>query len=460
MRSAASSAPRLLTRGLLALGVALLLELARSADAAPQLLAIRGATVTNVTDTSFSVNWDTDQPLPGSGSVRYGTSPTSLTFGTTELTPVSGARGDVHSVSVRSLTPGTSYYFSVVEASVTDNNNGSFYLVTTGPTLPNLSSGRFASGKILQEDGRTAAAGVLVTIRLLDTAGLNGTAGSSSAPLSTIADAQGNWTIALSPRTADNANVFNFAATGSAFLSTTVDGGGLGAIWPAQSIAVALDNTGKMTVPPMVLGTGLVPTDTPTTVGSTVTATATATGTTPATPIASTTPAEPAGGTPRAPTPTLTAVPTRSPVVIPTVAPVPTQVQPPPVETTPLPTRLPPTPTRAIVPPPVLVVSTIATIAEPAAPPASTPTLTIVAGAGPFRPTVRPTPPRPTPSLTPTAMTATPSVPTSGTGGPTAGATPASPLQSVLLVLAAGLGLIGLGLAISVIGFVDQRRDG
>ena len=451
------------SRQLILLAIAVFVWLGRpaSALAAPHALSIRNVTVTNVADSSFTVSWVTDQPLPGSGSILYGTTPSDVSIAMVEVTPVGGARGDVHVVNLRNLTASTTFYLSVVNAGVPDTNNGNYYRVATGPSLQTTSTNRQVSGVVMQSDGRTPAAGVVVIARILDNAGLNGTSGPvTSAPLSAVTNSNGSWSLTLSPRSADNTSNFNFATTGPDFLLVSVEGGSLGVVSPSQSFPIALDSTGKMGGLSLTLGPGAIPTDTPLPATATSTPTPTPsvlpTATTAATstvlqaPIATQPRAEP-GAQPATPTAEIHAVPT--------VAPVSTAVQPPLELTTgPIPVVTTPSssgafPTAATLPVRPTVVVPAPSQPSPAPPQVMTPTTSGQLAQRPRRPAT-------TAELNPTVTG--PSTPTPGApsaNGMTS-ANPDDPLQHIRLVLIGALGLIGGGLVLSVLGFVDQRRDG
>lgn len=423
--------------------------MAWSTSAAPLELTIRSVTITNVTDSSFTVSWVTDQPQNGGGAINYGTSPSSLGSRATE--PISSGRGsDVHSITVRALNQSTTYYFSISDADATEPDSGHVFAVTTGASLPALTTNRRATGKVQKSDGQ-AAGGVLVTVRVLDNANLNGPSPTTSAPLSTLTDSSGAWSIILTPRTSDNSNFFNYTTDRSDALLVTVEGGALGVVYPAQTVPIQFDGTAQLEVPTSVLHFGTIPAVTPVAIEPTATTTPTNTPTAPATPSASATPTRSTGVAPRPNEISPTATPTRR-VVIPTVAPVPTQVVPPP-EITPLPS---PTPTSAPSNPPAPPVPTAATLGTPvlAAPPSEP---SRVAASVP--PSPRATSRRETPSPTATTSSATP-VDGVATSGSARGENAPNPLQSLTVVLVSGLGLIGLGLVLSVAGILDQRRDG
>ena len=440
----------------MALSVAVSPFVTRPAAAAPQTLAIRSLTITNVTDTSFTVNWVTDSPTQG-GYLTYGSSPTDLTIRVGEPTPPTGVTGDVHSITVQSLRPSTTYYVSIPIQGATGTNSGNPYQVTTGPTLSNLPPPRTVTGKILQAGG-TAAAGVLVTARVFDNTGLNGASGpTTSAPLSTLTIADGTWKMTLRPRWPDSSNVFQYNPASGDFLQVTVDGGALGAAVPPP-IPISIDSDGTMTTSSWTLVPGLaLPTDTPTPVTSTATPTLSPTGTAQPSPAASSTPIQSPGASPRAEEVSPTITPTRPSVVIPTVAPVATDVEPPPPITRSAPSTSTLTPARGGAPP---VVPTPAIVPTPILRGLATPTPIPPAAAARPRQPDRLTPSRGTSLAAPTRVVSTPTIAGGRAASASGDVSSPSPLQSVTLVLASGLGLVGLGLAMSVVGFVDQRRDG
>jgi hypothetical protein len=425
--------------------------------AMPASLVIRRVTVTNVSDTSFTVNWTTDVPLAGRGSVVFGTSTANVTVGVVEQGMVAGARGDVHSVTIRDLSPSTTYYVAVVDAGVTENNGGQYYQVTTGPSLTNPVLNRYATGQVLQADGRTPAAGVLVTLTVLDNAGLNGTSGpTTSAPLSALTDAQGTWQIPLNPRTTDNRNLFNYAVNGPDFVLVTVEGGGLGAVYPAQSFPLSADSTGKVAVPALTLAATTIPTDTPVIATATFTATPIPTVTATATPTLTAVSTPTSTPTAVAPSPTVT--PLSRQTEIPLATPLVPAVTPPGPTVLPVPSR-PPAPANqgnpaitTVMPPPALLGTVSPTPVRPAA---EVPAPSAVAPAAGRTP-------RAVPPITPSAAYA---LPTPTGASPTAfvlASTPgaAEPFRMVRGAVAGGVGLVGLGLVLATLGIVFQRRDG
>lgn len=347
---------------------------ASSVEAEQSAMIIRSTSVTNVTDTRFTVNWVTDKPLPGSGSVQYGTSASSLTQSAVEVSPVSGAVGDVHTVTVRNLAPSTVYYYSIVDAGMTANNGGAAYQVTTGKTISSGTTNRTVTGHINQASSTNSnppAVGVLVTMQILDNTGLNGGGSSQSAPMSTLTDSQGNWSLSLNARTSDLSSAFNYNPTSGDYVLVSVEGGSLGASL-VQSFPINLATSNQMTVPTITLAIGVVPTDTPVPLGGSATPTLT-----------------PSAVSTASPTPTNTAIP-------PTLTPLPTETPTPTLTPTLVPTELPtfppiPSPTEHA--PVSALATTVGASLQPIASASPTQLPIVVSKLTPTRVPISPTPP-------------------------------------------------------------------
>jgi hypothetical protein len=426
---------------------------------------IRNVGATNVSDTSFTVHWITSAPLPGSGSVLYGTSrdASAVSAQTREQPTVSGATGDVHQAVITNLVPSTTYYFAINVAGTIDNNGGQYYPVQLGPTLTGTTPSRTAAGQVLQSNHQPAI-GALVTLTILDTAGLNGSQATTSGVVAGLTDPLGNWRIALNPRTQDASALFKY--TTSDLLEVSVDGGALGQ-FANTSHPLSFDASGNMTVSSVTLGQ-LTPTETAT--GS-VTATLTPSSTsTPLSTVA--TSATPTPSLSPTPSPTFTPIPPSepnpgpAPPVVPTVAPNAGVAPPAAAQPVAVP-QLPPanssaTPASA----PELVASPVSTVA--AAPPATAvaaspiPTSAIVSTAlaslanwnEDHTPTAATTP-------RPTIATSSIGTPT-GVGTPlaTASPEPPGPLGGLLALIGGSIGLLGLGVTLLVVGLVHQSRGG
>lgn len=118
--------------------------------------------ITNITDASFTVTYQTDVAV--TGSISYGN---NKQLGKSELEDtdkekVSFSPKKIHSISVKDLTPSTKYYLSIISGSETFLDNGALFEVTTGPNLSSPSATQhIIKGKIVLPDG-SVPSGALV----------------------------------------------------------------------------------------------------------------------------------------------------------------------------------------------------------------------------------------------------------------------------------------------------------
>lgn len=150
--------------------------------------------ITNVTDNSFTVSFVTDEAT--TGFLKYGTKNNQMsTQVSDDRDQLAGNVGtyNTHHITVRSLQPQTTYYFTLGTASkAVFDNNGAPFSVKTGAKLSNLSLAQTIYGTVLTE-ASTPAEGSMVYVKIDDTS-----------ELSTLVRSSGTWAIPLSQaRTAD-----------------------------------------------------------------------------------------------------------------------------------------------------------------------------------------------------------------------------------------------------------------
>jgi len=110
--------------------------------------------VTNITDASFTITYQTE--LPATGSVSYGY---DKKLGKSELEDVDKEKGSfspkkIHSISVKKLTPATKYYLTIISGSNTFLNNGTPFEIVTGSDISSPSAKQQTiKGKIVLPDG-------------------------------------------------------------------------------------------------------------------------------------------------------------------------------------------------------------------------------------------------------------------------------------------------------------------
>ena len=112
--------------------------------------------ITNITDSSFTVSYSTDAQVIG--SLNYGTGPG---LGQTALDDRDQQTGSlaihkVHSMTVRSLSPTTKYYFSITSGQDKFlNNNVPFEVVTGGTVASPPSDEKPIIGRVVLPDGNS-----------------------------------------------------------------------------------------------------------------------------------------------------------------------------------------------------------------------------------------------------------------------------------------------------------------
>lgn len=110
--------------------------------------------ITNVSDTSFTVSYTTEDNV--FGSVNYGPNPAfgQTAFDDRDSISKSVTPHKLHSISVNNLEPQTTYYFSITSAENKYLNNGEPFSVKTAPSIESSPSAqRPMSGKVLLPNG-------------------------------------------------------------------------------------------------------------------------------------------------------------------------------------------------------------------------------------------------------------------------------------------------------------------
>ena len=96
--------------------------------------------VTNISNRSFTITYQTD--IPATGSVSYGR---NKKLGESELEDVDKEKGSfspkkIHSISVKKLTPATKYYLAIISGTSTFLNNGVPFEAATGSDISSASA--------------------------------------------------------------------------------------------------------------------------------------------------------------------------------------------------------------------------------------------------------------------------------------------------------------------------------
>lgn len=167
--------------------------------------APNNVTISNISDTSYTVSWLTQEPT--SGSIRLdGTLPNSFFFderfsGTNTSPEVASTPYTTHVVTVRGLKPETAYKFSIVSNGASYIHNGKPYEVRTAPTITGVGTGIEPAYGQLSASSGSPLEGAIVYVTL-----------EGGQTLSTLTKSSGTWVIPLNlSRSSDLTQYTTFA---------------------------------------------------------------------------------------------------------------------------------------------------------------------------------------------------------------------------------------------------------
>lgn len=114
----------------------------------------RNVKITNISDESFTITYQTD--MSTTGSVNFGK---DKKLGNTELEDLDKEKGNlspknIHSITIKKLLPTTKYYLAITSGQNTFLNNGNPFEVSTGPNIVSASAlQNTIKGKVILPDG-------------------------------------------------------------------------------------------------------------------------------------------------------------------------------------------------------------------------------------------------------------------------------------------------------------------
>lgn len=163
-----------------------------SVQARPEI-APQQVKTTNISESGFTVSWITEEAI--SGFISYGKDSNLSFTGADDRDQLSNNQGQflTHHVTLRNLSPGTSYYFQINSGGKSFDNNGQAYQAVTAPKISSSPPANdMAYGTIINQSG-SPAEGVIVYLSLPNVS-----------PVSTLSKSSGSWVIPLNlARTVD-----------------------------------------------------------------------------------------------------------------------------------------------------------------------------------------------------------------------------------------------------------------
>lgn len=172
--------------------------------------------ITNVADNKFTVSWVTSEPA--SGKVFYGKVGESLSNEIVDDRDALSSEAEAyitHHVTIKDLQPETQYAFRLISGTDKEeyDNDGSPYVVTTGPELVNTPPADTVYG-IITQPSTLPAEGAIVYVEV-----------PGGVPLSTLVKSSGNWTIPMSTaRSSDLSAYVSYDDEATSFTITAESG--------------------------------------------------------------------------------------------------------------------------------------------------------------------------------------------------------------------------------------------
>ena len=198
--------------------------------AAPHRLVLNKVYITDVTGSSFVVSWTTDEATNGYVEWRelpadpWNTANDTVSDDTT-----------THYVTVSGLDASTTYEFQVTSDTITDDNGGSYYSVTTGASIAS-SPGKLIWGYVYEFNGTTPVPNAVVYLQIQDVGGA-GTSGNSQW-VSARTGSNGVWQYSLNDVRTPSANAYYIADDGTDNLRLIVQGGALGCVGETGNLRI------------------------------------------------------------------------------------------------------------------------------------------------------------------------------------------------------------------------------
>lgn len=161
-------------------------RLFRQPTVASGSIAPTNVTITNVTDSSFTVTWTTQLPATGAVEVQGVDDKKRVAFDERDTNARSLKKYTTHSITVRNLTPDAQYAATILSAGKARLTAGKPYQVNTAPPVAPVSAGLEPAYGMVTTAAGAPADGALVYLTV-----------EGSQTLSTVVKPSGSWMIPL-----------------------------------------------------------------------------------------------------------------------------------------------------------------------------------------------------------------------------------------------------------------------
>src|SRR5579872_683481 len=117
--------------------------------------------LSNLTATSFTISYTTDEPTTGSISYGINTTLTEVALDDRDQQASGAADHQIHFITVKNLTPATKYYYAILSGSQKAENNGTPFEITTAAVSQIQSASPTLSGSVSLSDGSFPTEGIV-----------------------------------------------------------------------------------------------------------------------------------------------------------------------------------------------------------------------------------------------------------------------------------------------------------
>lgn len=191
--------------------------------------------VTNITDVGFTVVWTTSNPATGSVKLISPKHTPAMFYDDRDTTTGKMKTYVTHSVTIRSLTQGTTYTFQILSNGKVVTPNGKPYSTTTASAIASGGTSLEPAYGTINDTGGSPAAGAIVLVTI-----------EQGQVLSAITSPSGSWLLTLgSARTSSLDSYLD----GTNRLTETIR-----VLWGDQETTAITDTYNDAPVPTMVLG--------------------------------------------------------------------------------------------------------------------------------------------------------------------------------------------------------------